>query len=152
MRIEVHRVTDSSFAAPLEAVDRAVSLASRIDRAPLDVRAEVARPCARLYSARAHGGVAGYLLAWLVADELEIHDVATSPDFRRRGVARGLVSAALSAAAADGARTAHLEVRETNEPARKLYEAHGFAPVGRRRGYYADGEDAILMWIALPEG
>jgi [ribosomal protein S18]-alanine N-acetyltransferase len=38
-----------------------------------------------------------------------------------------------------------LEVRESNLPARRLYEKHGFRGVGRRQVYYMDPtEDAIL--------
>ena len=43
-------------------------------------------------------------------------------------------------------------MRASNSKAIALYERRlGFAFVGRRRGYYADGEDALLMALALPE-
>ena len=38
---------------------------------------------------------------------------------------------------------ASLEVRDGNTAARALYATAGFAPVGRRPRYYADGEDAV---------
>jgi ribosomal-protein-alanine N-acetyltransferase len=42
-----------------------------------------------------------------------------------------------------------LEVRKSNEPARRLYEAAGFSVSGERAAYYADGEDAVLMHLDL---
>ena len=47
------------------------------------------------------------------------------------------------------ASTAMLEVRASNMAAVALYEQLGFQHVGRRKGYYADGEDALLMNRAL---
>ena len=47
----------------------------------------------------------------------------------------------------------YLEVRESNIPARRLYEQNGFVVVGRRRGYYrhlSGREDAVLMRRELP--
>jgi ribosomal-protein-alanine N-acetyltransferase len=55
----------------------------------------------------------------------------------------------MAAAAAAGARDMHLEVSETNEAARALYAGAGFAVSGRRRGYYADGSDALVLRRAL---
>ena len=46
-----------------------------------------------------------------------------------------------------GSSAATLEVRPSNEAARRLYERAGFAPVGARPRYYQDdGEDALIMW------
>ena len=39
-----------------------------------------------------------------------------------------------------------LEVRVSNTAAIKLYENFGLKSVGRRKGYYEDGEDALIMW------
>ena len=46
--------------------------------------------------------------------------------------------------------TAMLEVRVSNAAAIALYEQLGFLQVGRRKGYYQDGEDAILMNMDIP--
>lgn len=85
----------------------------------------------------------------VAADELEIDVVAVDPSARRRGVGRALVVALLDAAGARGAASAHLEVRAGNASALALYAACGFAPSGRRRAYYRDGEDALLLTRAL---
>jgi ribosomal-protein-alanine N-acetyltransferase len=117
----------------------------------LDVAAELERSWARLWVAReTPGGVAlGFLLAWSVADELQIVNVATHRDFRRRGVGRALVSFALETARRQGARLVLLEVRRSNQAAIALYRAHGFSVCNVRRAYYADDEDALEMMVAI---
>jgi [ribosomal protein S18]-alanine N-acetyltransferase len=46
----------------------------------------------------------------------------------------------------DGVRAVYLEVRESNQRARTLYESSGFDSVGRRRGYYRHPlEDALVL-------
>ena len=92
--------------------------------------------------------IAGLVVAWVVADvEVQILEVAVHPTLRRRGLGARLVRAALDLApAAD----ATLEVRASNDAALRLYESCGFARVGARAGYYADGEDAVLMTRTPP--
>ncbi len=92
---------------------------------------------------------AGQLVAyggfWLLVDEAHIATIATHPAWRRCGLGLYLMLALLDAAIARGARTSTLEVRASNLPARRLYEKLGYQLVGRRRNYYRDGEDALLM-------
>jgi ribosomal-protein-alanine N-acetyltransferase len=89
--------------------------------------------------------VVGFVNYWLVADEVHVLNVATDPAHRRRGHGRALVTAMVAAARAERARTMLLEVRASNAAAIALYEEFGFREVGVRRGYYDDGEDAVLM-------
>lgn len=92
------------------------------------------------------GVLAGVIVTWLLAEEAHIATIAVQPELRRGGIAARLLCAALQALAAEGARTAALEVRASNEPALRLYRRFGFVEVGQRKGYYQDnGEDAILM-------
>jgi ribosomal-protein-alanine N-acetyltransferase len=96
------------------------------------------------------GVVCGYLMAWVVVDQLHILNIATGPDVRRAGVGTALLEAAMESASREMLREVTLEVRESNTSARSFYRRHGFAEVGRRRGYYADnGEDALIMSRAL---
>jgi ribosomal-protein-alanine N-acetyltransferase len=89
----------------------------------------------------------------LAADECEVITLAVPHGARRAGVGRALMEALLRSARAGGAAAVHLEVGTGNTAARALYESMGFAPVGRRPGYYAgpDGrrEDAIRMARSL---
>ncbi len=88
----------------------------------------------------------GYIVFWVVADEMHILNLAVHPQHRRRGIAWNLLVAALNQAKDQGARVAWLEVRPSNNAARTLYESFGFEEVGRRPGYYDDTkEDAILL-------
>ena len=97
------------------------------------------------------GGISAYLCAWLAADELSIGTIGVDPQWRRRGLARELVSAAHAWAVSRGGAIAHLEVRSSNAAAIGLYEGMGYRRVGVRRGYYSDnGEDAFLLMADLP--
>jgi ribosomal-protein-alanine N-acetyltransferase len=103
---------------------------------------------ARMYAARnAAGDVVAYCACWIVFDELHINSVAVEATRRRQGIARRLLEHVLAEAAAGGARGATLEVRQSNEAARRLYEGLGFKVEGVRRNYYQDPkEDALILW------
>ena len=106
-------------------------------------------PAARCWVAELDGHVAGVLILWVIVDEVHIATVATHPDFRRQGIAKGLLVEALREAHNEGAKAALLEVRAGNEAALKMYETFGFEAVGRRERYYKDNfEDAILMTLS----
>ncbi len=90
--------------------------------------------------------VAGMIALWLIVDEIHIGTLATHPRYRRRGIARRLLSTALRFALQQSVRTATLEVRPSNVAAQALYAQFGFTVAGRRRAYYHDNnEDALLM-------
>ena len=95
--------------------------------------------------------VIGYIVFWLVADEMHILNLAVLPELRRKGIARELVFAALRRAFQKGAKRAFLEVRASNIAAQKLYSNLGFAGISIRRDYYdIPVEDAVIM--ALEQG
>jgi ribosomal protein S18 acetylase RimI-like enzyme len=87
----------------------------------------------------------GHLLATQVGDEGEVLTIAVREDARRRGLARAMLTALADRWRAHGAHTGWLEVRADNEGARALYASLGWTSAGRRRGYYDDGTDAIVM-------
>lgn len=101
----------------------------------------------------ASGGVApssgmllGYVMFWVVFEELHIMNLAIRPEARRRGIGWRLITHALSAGELRGARTALLEVRASNVAAIALYENLGFVKKDVRRGYYDHPrEDAVIM-------
>jgi len=100
------------------------------------------------YIARdAVGEAIGFCSCWLVLDEIHINNLAVLPEHRRSGVASALIEHVLKEGGARGAHRATLEVRRSNEPARKLYEKFGFSVTGVRRGYYTrPDEDALILW------
>ena len=91
------------------------------------------------------GKLCGFVCAQAVGGEWEIENVVVAAEFLRRGIAKELVRTLIQLAENEAASAILLEVRESNLPARRLYEKHGFREVGRRRMYYSDpAEDAIL--------
>jgi len=102
---------------------------------------------ARLYVMHADGGLVGYCACWIVFDELHINSLAVAPSTRRQGHARQLLRQVFADAIAAGARSATLEVRESNVAARRLYEGLRFQVEGVRRNYYqGPREDALVLW------
>lgn len=87
----------------------------------------------------------GFILARLAADEAEVLTLAVHPDARRGGLGRRLLERAMAEAGGRGAKMMFLEVAETNDPARALYAACGFAEIGRRRSYYGGRVDALVL-------
>jgi ribosomal-protein-alanine N-acetyltransferase len=107
---------------------------------------------ARGYVLRApDGGIIGLCTAWLIFDELHINSLAVLPEWRQRGLATYLLAEVVAIAKSEGAERATLEVRESNVPARRLYEGFGFTQVAVRRRYYTNPvEDALILWMDLP--
>ena len=91
--------------------------------------------------------VVGFCSFWRVLDELHINNLAVAPDCRGAGAGTTLLREVLHEGARLGARRATLEVRRSNEAARRLYERLGFAVAGVRRAYYTSPvEDALVLW------
>lgn len=88
----------------------------------------------------------GYVVAWFAADEGEIANLAVREPGRRRGIGAALLDGALAEGARRGAANMYLEVRESNDAARRLYASRGFEEVGRRKKYYRQPvEDAVVL-------
>jgi [ribosomal protein S18]-alanine N-acetyltransferase len=96
-------------------------------------------------------GIAGFLVARLVAPEWELENIVVAPAARRRGIGRQLLDALLTTTRKTNRSSVFLEVRESNVAARSLYKKLGFQQTGRRPAYYINpSEDAILYCIDLP--
>lgn len=94
--------------------------------------------------------MAGYMVSWLIVDEVQIATIVTAENWRGRGLGETLLYHALWHGCQHKATTAILEVRQSNLIAQNLYHKYGFREVGRRRNYYRDnGEDAVLMTADL---
>ncbi|MGB9335188.1 MAG: ribosomal protein S18-alanine N-acetyltransferase [Candidatus Acidiferrales bacterium] len=94
--------------------------------------------------------IVGFLVARLVAPEIEILNLGVDPTARRRGTGRALLEAALRWGAGNGAQKAFLEVRESNQAAIQFYEVRGFQMAGRRTRYYsAPVEDALRFSVSI---
>ena len=88
--------------------------------------------------------VVGYLVAWVIEDELHIGNVATHPDFRRRGIAKQLLHQIMDFSIKEKCRIGYLEVRSTNQAAIALCQEFGFSQYQIRNNYYGD-DDAWMM-------
>jgi ribosomal-protein-alanine N-acetyltransferase len=105
---------------------------------------------ARVYFAVARHDVrerlAGYVVAWYVLDEGELANLAVAPDLRGQGIGRSLLDAVLNDAELRGTAQLFLEVRQSNQAARRLYASKNFEEIGRRKRYYRNPtEDALIL-------
>lgn len=91
----------------------------------------------------------GFAIVRVVAEVADLDRIAVHPDRRGRGVARELLVAVLEHARSAGALRIMLEVAADNTAAIALYDGAGFAEIHRRRRYYRDGVDALVMQLPL---
>lgn len=89
------------------------------------------------------------MLIRAIAGEAEILTLAVPRERRGEGLGRRLVEAGLDAARRAGATRMYLEVSHTNAPAEAVYRRCGFTDAGRRKAYYRDGSDALVMARSL---
>ena len=98
------------------------------------------------------GQVKGFLVAISQAGECEIENIAVIGEARRRGLGSHLMGEFLHQIRSSGASAVFLEVRESNLPARALYEKWAFIEAGRRKAYYHDPpEDAVILKFSFAE-
>ena len=95
------------------------------------------------------GAVAGYIVADVSRQfgrQLgHVKDIAVHPDHRDSGIGTALLTRGLAVLTAHGADSVKLEVRRSNDGAKRLYRQFGFEPLRRIPGYYGNDEDAIVM-------
>jgi len=85
---------------------------------------------------------------WIIFEEIRFLNVAVHPDFRRQGLARHLIRQSLDLGVEASCCRGMLEVRETNQSAKNLYESFQFQAYATRKSYYTNPiEDAILMTL-----
>jgi ribosomal-protein-alanine N-acetyltransferase len=112
--------------------------------------ADKARSLVLVDAERPERGVQGYICYWVLKPEMEIRNIAVRSGSRRRGGASYLLGIAFDEARGTGCRRAFLEVRPSNAAGLALYGRWGFETVGRRKTYYNDGEDALLLCAEVP--
>lgn len=108
---------------------------------------ELSRKGERTYLAARRGGeVVGYAGQMYAVGDAHVTNIATAPGQRRSGVGTRLLAALAWEAIGHDCTALTLEVRTSNTAAQELYRRFGFAPVGVRKNYYENVEDAIVMW------
>ncbi|HPS58992.1 MAG TPA: ribosomal protein S18-alanine N-acetyltransferase [Spirochaetota bacterium] len=105
---------------------------------------EISREFSVLLAAFLDDMVSGYISAWIIGDQAEIHSLAVSSRFSRIGIGGKLLNSLSVEAAGRGCSSILLEVKSRNVPAVNFYKKNGFTETGRRKNYYHD-DDALLM-------
>ncbi len=109
-------------------------------------------PNASYWVAEENNEIQGFIGVHNIVGEINITNIAVDPKHRRKGIANKLMQAMqnefnIKKANGENIIGITLEVRASNIAAIKLYEKFGFKSEGLRKGYYSDGEDAIIMWF-----
>lgn len=95
-------------------------------------------------------GCIGYMGYHLLFDEAEITNFVIEKNFQQQGIATRLLQAGLKQLKKKECKKIFLEVRESNQPAIRLYENNGFVRLGIRKNYYHEPEEnAIIMQLTL---
>lgn len=140
-RIRPMDAGDVEQVAALEQICFSESWSENLIRAGLDSRLDT------YFVYEDQGRILGYSVLRILAEEGEIQRIAVLPEARRQGIARKLMDAMVAYSRRRGVAAIALEVRESNEGAKKLYDSYGFTQEAVRKGYYHNpAEDAIIMW------
>lgn len=89
--------------------------------------------------------IVGFAGGMLNFPEMEIMNIVTKKTERRKGIGKILLEKLIKIANDRQVETIFLEVNEKNESARKLYEKVGFEEMSRRKNYYGESENAIIL-------
>jgi ribosomal-protein-alanine N-acetyltransferase len=96
------------------------------------------------------GTIAGYIIFWLIEDTIELHNIAVSAQFKKKGIGKQLLGFMLEIAHQKNAREIFLEVRQSNREAIGFYEAFDFKQIAVRKDYYNNPrEDAVIYKLAF---
>jgi len=116
---------------------------------PAQVAEELGGTGRRTWVVEAGGAVVGYAVTWRSDQVVDLQRIAVHPAHRGHGLAGTLLDEAVAAGRSDGADRMLLEVGAGNAAALALYAASGFVEIDRRRRYYRDGADALVMRLPL---
>jgi ribosomal-protein-alanine N-acetyltransferase len=109
-------------------------------------REDIASPFSYPFVAEVDDEIVGYAILWVGADEGHLTNIAVAEKFQRKSVAKRLLTYILQLAASLELAQIILEVRPSNVPAIRLYEAYGFERLATRKDYYKNPvEDCLVM-------
>jgi len=142
MKIDIEKMNE-------EDIDQVYKIESEVFTDPWSKRAflsDLKNEYAYPLTAHFENKVAGYASLYIAADEIQIGNLAVSPDYHQRGIGTMIMEHILNLASELKTRLLILEVRPSNEAACKLYVKFGFKKAGRRKYYYHKPvEDALIM-------
>ena len=106
---------------------------------------ELTSDTSQFICAKYENKIVGFAGIKIILDEADLMNIAVKKDYRRQGIATLLLNHILTICQEKGIKTIHLEVNEENFSAISLYQKFGFKECGRRKQYYDNKYDAILM-------
>lgn len=106
---------------------------------------ELEEPIAGVFVAIKDATIAGFAEFRFDGEQLYLGNVGVHPDFRRKGIARDLLTKTISDYCEKGAKSCFLHVRKSNSAAIGLYESLGFSVVREIQNYYPKNESALAM-------
>ena len=146
MSFEIKRLSEENSAAVAE-IEK---LCFSTPWSEATISSEIKSGFSDFFGAFSEEKFAGYIGGRTVAGETEIFNVAVSPEFRRKGIAKALIEKFIETVRKKETQVIFLEVRASNLPAIALYEKNGFVFCGLRKNYYTNPtENALLMRLAF---
>ena len=146
MSFEIKRLSEENSAA----VAKIEKLCFSSPWSEATVSSEIKSGFSDFFGAFSEDDLAGYIGGRTIAGETEIFNVAVSPEFRRKGIAKALIEKFIGTVREKKTDVIYLEVRASNLAAISLYEKAGFVFCGIRKDYYTNPkENALLMRLAF---
>ena len=143
MKTEIHKLEERF----LDEIDEIEKVTFKDPWSKSSYEAEITNPVAVYRVITVEGEVVAYGGFWKIFDEGHITNVAVKEEFRQKGLGTLLMNALIEEARKRDICSMTLEVRLSNVKAQRLYEKFNFKSAGVRPKYYADGEDAVIMWL-----
>lgn len=112
------------------------------------VLASAAQPSALSPPQLSNPEVIGMGCLWAILEEAHVTTLAIDPDYQHHKLGQRLLIELLQTACRRQLTHATLEVRASNQVALNLYQKFDFKVAGRRKKYYGDGEDALILWCS----
>ena len=99
--------------------------------------------------ARLNNEIVGFAGIWISPVDIHITDIVVKKDKRNMKIGSNILEELIKLAETKKRETLTLEVNEKNEIAQKLYLNYGFEKLGKRKKYYNNEDDAIIMTLNL---
>lgn len=113
------------------------------------LKQELENPNSHYFVAIQNNSIVGFAGIWNAVDEYHITDIVVRKDLRCKGIGSHLLEKLIETAKLEKVVSITLEVNINNVPAKKLYEKYGFQPLGIRKKYYNQTDDAVIMTLFL---
>jgi ribosomal-protein-alanine N-acetyltransferase len=94
------------------------------------------------------GSLVGFMGVWYMVDQLHLVTIAVDPGWQGRGIGQRLLLECFDLAYEADLNEIVLEVRETNDRARTLYESFGFRKAGELKDYYKDNHETAIVMLS----